>query len=488
MSALISMMYESKIWNYTALPVLLIQASMLHPHYESNEMYRTIRFMLAPIIIYLTISSQHDRMFKPLEDFVHMNYALVAIPSFHVIAITLQYAYQRGPVLLNDLGKKKRSQDYNQSENSLISDESESADTTCSESTEVIKTPLKLNHNQLLQKSKYIIKSKRRLLVDSPSPSWGEIVKFSSNLITSPRGLQYVWAPPSYVCSRAPKKSIAKFVWEQTSWLILNQIGLIIEAAFAVPATQHPSGPHGYMTEVLGIPDSSLLQICSDYIGLAFYGSIGYHALTIAAACINLIELLWYTLASRLLPDEFAPAPFDTTLYPHLFNYPNFKTSITEFWSRGWHCVFRTNFVFLGSEPFGRIAKPFGPRAVRLASMMGAMLISGLMHEWGTIFVANRIDWNFEATRFFLMMGVGVAIESILKTTLGFKFSGVLGNIWVFSWFGFWGNPFMKVWLDRGVGSSGITCPCEITDWPLARFLVPLGPLLPDSVFKHVTF
>ncbi|KAH9810342.1 hypothetical protein DFH28DRAFT_985606 [Melampsora americana] len=424
MSALISSIYESRLWNYTAIPVLLIQASMLHPHYESDEMYRTIRFI----------------MFKPLEDFVHVNYALVAIPSFHVMAIALQYAYQRGPILLNDSGKRKRSQDHQNS-------------------TEIIKSPLELNPNQfnhqLHQKSnhkhKYLIKSKRKLKIRSRSrsPSWGELLKFSLNLVTSPRGLEYVWAPPSYVCARAPKKSIAKFVWEQASWLILNQIAMIAEAAFALPATQHPG----------------------DYIALAVYGSIGFHGLTIVAACVNLFEVVWYTLASRLLPDDFAPAPFDTTLYPHLFNYPNFQTSITDFWSKGWHCVFRRVFTFLGSEPFGRIAKPFGPTAVKLSSLMGAMLISGIM-----------IDWSFETTKFFLMMGVGIAIESILKKSLGFKVSGILGSLWVVSWFGYWGNPLIKVWLDRGVGSSGYTCPCEITDWPLARFLVPLGPLLPDSM------
>lgn len=493
-----STIYEWRVWNYTALPVLLLQASMLHPYYESDEMYRTIRFMLAPVIIYLTISSQYERMHKPLEDYVHVNYALAAIPSFHVMAIALQYAYHRGPVLLNESGKKKRSQVHHESQTDLISDESESADTTCSESTEVIKTPLELNpdllNHQLLRrssnhhKSKYLVKSKRKLRIHSRSPSWGEMIKFSLNLVTSPRGLEYVWAPPSYVCARAPKRSIARFAWDQASWLILNQIAMIVLAAFALPATQHPKGPYGYMTEVLGVPDSSLLKSSSDYIALAVYGAIGFHGLTIVAACMNLIELVWYSLASRLLPEDFAPAPFDTTLYPHLFNYPNLQTSISDFWSKGWHCVFRRDFVFLGSDPFGKIAKPFGPTAVRLSSLMGAMFISGIMHEWGTIFVVYKIDWTFETTKFFLMMGVGIAIEQMIKKGLRFKVSGVLGSLWVAGWFGYWGNPLIKVWLDRGVGSSGVTCPCEITDWPLARFLVPLGPLFPDSILAHLTF
>jgi hypothetical protein len=41
-------------------------------------------------------------------------------------------------------------------------------------------------------------------------------------------------------------------------------------------------------------------------------------------------------------------------------------------------------------------------------------------------------------------------------------------------------NDYLR--FDIGVGLAGMRGPHEVNQWPMAKFLVPLGPLLPDEV------
>ncbi|KAG0150414.1 hypothetical protein CROQUDRAFT_652321 [Cronartium quercuum f. sp. fusiforme G11] len=492
MSTLVSSALLSKVWNYVFIPVWLAQAAMLHPYYEPNETYRTIRLILAPIVIYLLFSSQPKRLIQPIEDYMHINYGLVAIPTFHITCCALQYAFQRGPVLKSDLEPKKKMKRARESDLT----ESESASATCSDSAEVIKSPqqnLSTDHNNLIEnslKSKSLkpIFFKKRRDKRGKIPSWAELSKFSLGLVFSPRCLEYTWAPPASVLSRGPKKSVAWFVLEEVVRLIGNQICLIAFAIFALPATQYPGGPYAFVTEVWGVPDSAVLRYLSQYWLLGAYGAIGLHAFTIIGSFWNLVEVVWFTLTSRLLPGEWAPKPFNPTLYPTLFNDPTWRTSLTEFWGKGWHSVFRRDFMYCGAIPAAKLASPLGPTASRLAGLMGAMLMSGIMHEWGLISIVKDFDSSFRTTKFFLMIGVGIAIEAIIKQVTGYKVSGNLGRIWTFGWITLWCTLMMDAWLARGMGKAGIRTPCEVTDWSWPRFFVPLGPILPDRFLDQFKF
>lgn len=63
--------------------------------------------------------------------------------------------------------------------------------------------------------------------------------------------------------------------------MIGNQLAMIAIAVFALPATQHPRGAHGYITEVYGVPDSAVLRYISQYALLSAYGAVGLHAVSI---------------------------------------------------------------------------------------------------------------------------------------------------------------------------------------------------------------
>lgn len=67
----------SYIWqlivNYITVPVLLFQGALLHPYFEPDPQARKIRAWLAPVIIFLVTYSQKTRLFRPLEDYIHIN-------------------------------------------------------------------------------------------------------------------------------------------------------------------------------------------------------------------------------------------------------------------------------------------------------------------------------------------------------------------------------------------------------------------------------
>ncbi|KAG0150410.1 hypothetical protein CROQUDRAFT_58104 [Cronartium quercuum f. sp. fusiforme G11] len=490
-----STLLQSRIFSYAFIAVWLVQAAWLHPYYEPNETYRTWRLAIAPLIIYLALTTQSTRLLQPLEDFMIINYSVVAIPTFHIVCSVIQYAFHRGPVLKSDGGRKQKSEPVFQTVSKPT--KSESANPTCSDSTQVVKNSQKFKSSSKATIAGKLAKVKASKLTTSDwairdkggnPPSWAELTKWSLGLALSPRCLEYTWAPPASVLSRGPRKSVTWFVLEEVVRLINHQIFLIFCGIFALPATQHPSGVHGYLTEVYGIPDSAGLRYISPYLLMGTYGAIALHALSLIGSFWNLVEVVWFTLASRLLPKEWAPRKFDTTLYPTLFNNPNFRTSLTEFWGKGWHCIFRRDFMHAGAGPAAKLASPLGKKASSLAGVLGAMLMSGIMHEWGLIAIWPEMDYTFQTTKFFFMCGVGMVIEQIFQVITGYKVSGNLGRIWLAGWIAWWSRGLMRVWLARGIGKSGIRTPCEYTDWSWARYSIPLGPMLPDRILDFFSF
>lgn len=165
----------------------------------------------------------------------------------------------------------------------------------------------------------------------------------------------------------------------------------------------------------------------------------------------NLAEALVFHLGPKVLPSNLAPAAWDSTLYPPLFNEPWNSDSMFDFWSRGvkplpppfvfspfclfeikytsrllhylwcwfidtifgqltctsdgrssgWHAIFRQHILFCGATPFSWILKPLGKDVGSLAGLMGAMTFSGLFHEFG----------SFSYVSFFLKKKTGLTCK-----------------------------------------------------------------------------
>jgi hypothetical protein len=134
------------------------------------------------------------------------------------------------------------------------------------------------------------------------------------------------------------------------------------------------------------------------------------------------------------------------TQWPPLFNEPWRSTSLSQFWAKRWHQVFRNSFIFMGGKPLAFLAG-------RAGGVMGVFLISGLLHDLGMWGMGRGTEFQSVAG-FFLMMGFGILIEGMWKNVSGKKVGGWAGWIWTMLWAIAWSNVLVDAWLRRGLAGS----------------------------------
>ncbi|CAN6697060.1 unnamed protein product [Malus baccata var. baccata] len=104
-------------------------------------------------------------------------------------------------------------------------------------------------------------------------------------------------------------------------------------------------------------------------------------------------------------------------LKPH-FNDPYFSTSLQNFWGRRWNLVAHSILRSAVYEPTrdysaGVIGREWAP----LPAVFGSFLVSGLMHEH-IYYCMGRVRPTWEVTWFFVLHGVCLPVEIILKKAL----------------------------------------------------------------------
>ncbi|KAH7884617.1 membrane bound O-acyl transferase family-domain-containing protein [Phlebopus sp. FC_14] len=164
-------------------------------------------------------------------------------------------------------------------------------------------------------------------------------------------------------------------------------------------------------------------------------------ALTGATTYIN-IEAV-YHLHAVMFMILFQQHP---SQWPPLFDSPWQSTSLSSFWARRWHQLYRESFVAVGSRPLGMI---FG----RAGIVMGAFIVSAILHDLGMRGMDRGAD-SLQIMGFFIMHGVGVVLEYAWGKTTGRRVGGVLGWLWTFTWFMTWGCLMVDSWARRGLMGS----------------------------------
>ncbi|KAG9310345.1 membrane bound O-acyl transferase family-domain-containing protein [Chiua virens] len=94
--------------------------------------------------------------------------------------------------------------------------------------------------------------------------------------------------------------------------------------------------------------------------------------------------------------------------WPPLFDSPWLSTSLTSFWGRRWHQLFREYFVAVGSKPVERYLG-------RTGIVFGAFTVSGFLHDAGMRGMDRGADTTL-VVGFFIMQGVGIIIGARLET------------------------------------------------------------------------
>lgn len=113
---------------------------------------------------------------------------MAAIPTFHIVCSALQYAFQRGPVLQSEVVTRRK---RNKLPRKTSGESESSSSATCSDSNEVIKSPIESKSaayqrnetEKLVKKASSLTKSVTLKKKNNDPPSWGELTKFSFGLV-----------------------------------------------------------------------------------------------------------------------------------------------------------------------------------------------------------------------------------------------------------------------------------------------------------------
>lgn len=134
------------------------------------------------------------------------------------------------------------------------------------------------------------------------------------------------------------------------------------------------------------------------------------------------------------------------SLWPPAFMSPWLATSLTEYWAKRWHQIFRDNFISIGGNPLSWVAG-------RVGGVLGAFLVSGIMHDFGLWGMGRGSDF-LNVGGFFIMMGVGIILEGSWKQISGRRTGGWIGRIWTLAWIIGWANILIDAWTRKGLVGS----------------------------------
>ncbi|KAF8260329.1 hypothetical protein EI94DRAFT_1748955 [Lactarius quietus] len=116
--------------------------------------------------------------------------------------------------------------------------------------------------------------------------------------------------------------------------------------------------------------------------------------------------------------------------------------SITDFWSFRWHQFFRHTFVTFGAHPGGAILG-------RPGALFGAFGVSAMLHYIGLWGLGRGTE--FSSSSFFLLMGVGAALEHVWWLATGKRVCGLWGWAWTMMWTLSWGTFLLDGWARHGM-------------------------------------
>ncbi|KAL2329312.1 hypothetical protein Fmac_022739 [Flemingia macrophylla] len=144
------------------------------------------------------------------------------------------------------------------------------------------------------------------------------------------------------------------------------------------------------------------------------YAHLIHPNLLMCLYCFHIYFLLEIILAAVA---AVARALLGLELEPQ-FDNPIRSTSLQDFWGRRWNLMVTTILRPTVYEPTLRAAMPFlGPRWAPLPAVLGTFVVSGLMHEL-ILFYIGRLRPTFLMTAFFLLHGLCLTLEIVLKRAL----------------------------------------------------------------------
>ncbi|KAI7948204.1 hypothetical protein MJO29_009869 [Puccinia striiformis f. sp. tritici] len=131
----------------------------------------------------------------------------------------------------------------------------------------------------------------------------------------------------------------------------------------------------------------------------------------------------------------------DPVYYPPLFGNIFDFTTLSEFWGKTWHQIFRWSFIALGAFPLGGLAPALGLslRSQKTVGFVGAFLASSFMHAYSFFLMADPITPTGDVGLLeimgvfscFMVQGLGSLIEPVVIPLVPKRLAG--GKLWTIS-------------------------------------------------------
>lgn len=246
------------------------------------------------------------------------------------------------------------------------------------------------------------------------------------DLYCNQRGIGWSWSTNPFPRESTPPLSISSVLAKTLLKITALDTSQYIMQSLS-PSINHPRGGSTFDSAIPFLPPiaaAALSGICGGVWAYALVDSL-YHIAT---------------LVGRVLLRQ--PA----SQWPRLSHRPWMSTSIREFWSFRWHQFFRHVFIVNGARPGGALLGQPG-------ALMGAFAVSAVFHHLGLWGIGNGTEF-YTAGGFFLLMGIGAAMEGAFQRTTGLPVRGWLGWSWTMLWTLVWGTLMIDGWARHGVFAS----------------------------------
>lgn len=163
-------------------------------------------------------------------------------------------------------------------------------------------------------------------------------------------------------------------------------------------------------------------------VGFAFYSALcaGYHLLAVIGMLLGVPAEEW---------PQFSRAPWAST-------------SLTDFWGRRWHQIFRSGFT----AP----SYLFPTRWRRWATPLVAFALSAVMHDLGQINVTGSLSPRLCTSRFFLSQALGVVAERLFRQATGRRVQGIWGALWFWAYILATSRQTVRWWLMMGIAGGRV--------------------------------
>ncbi|KAG6918962.1 hypothetical protein DXG01_010201 [Tephrocybe rancida] len=153
----------------------------------------------------------------------------------------------------------------------------------------------------------------------------------------------------------------------------------------------------------------------------------------------------------------------DPSLWPPAFKTPWLSTSLTEFWAKRWHQLFRDIFIAIGGKPLSLLLG-------RAGGVLGVFTISGILHDIGLWGMGRGADF-LNVGGFFIINGLGLCLEQLWRSFTGRRVGGWSGRVWTLVWVIGWGHILVDAWATKGLMGSAFFP----QNWRLTTYI--FGPL-----------